>query len=141
MNPQSLFRLIEKYLSIPAIQESLGVDPAARGPFKMSSSTTNLPFWAIMDAARPPHAQDLVGALLERGVRVLAYAGDLDWVCNWVGVDRWTRALDWTGGEEFRKAELREWEVDGAVAGSVRTYGGFSFATVHRAGHLVRFCP
>ena len=25
-----------------------------------------------------------IGALLERGVRVLIYVGENDWICNWV---------------------------------------------------------
>lgn len=29
-----------------------------------------------------------IAALLERGVRVLIYVGENDWICNWV-CDRW----------------------------------------------------
>ena len=65
------------------------------------------------------------------------YAGDYDFISNWIGIDRWTRALEWTGGEAFASAELRAWKVDGADAGKVRSYGDFTFATVHRAGHMV----
>ena len=74
---------------------------------------------------------------------MLIYAGDYDFVCNWVGNMRWTLDLEWKGSEEFRNAELRGWfldadaEKESEAAGLVRSSGNFSFATVHGAGHLV----
>lgn len=47
--------------------------------------------------------------------------------------------LDWTGKGAFRAAGSREWKVDGAVAGLVRSGGGLTFVTLDGAGHLV--CP
>ena len=35
--------------------------------------------------------------VLEGGVHVLVYSGDLDYICNWMGGDAWTRALQWSG--------------------------------------------
>merc|ERR1711924_523029 len=35
--------------------------------------------------------------LLEGGVKVLIYAGDMDFICNWIGNKAWTLALDWSG--------------------------------------------
>lgn len=50
-----------------------------------------------------------------------------------------TLALEWTGQEEFTSQPLREWMVDGAVAGLTRSAGPFTFVTLDGAGHMV--CP
>lgn len=49
-----------------------------------------------------------------------------------------TLALEWTGQEEFRADELKEWTVDGKPAGVVRSGGGLTYATIAGAGHMVR---
>jgi carboxypeptidase C (cathepsin A) len=82
---------------------------------------------------------DWVAALLERNIRVLVYVGSSDWICNWIGNEKWTLAMDWSGKEEFNKQSLRQWMVDGKVAGVTRTSGNFTFATIDGAGHYVSF--
>lgn len=113
----------------------LGVEKDFPGNFTLLNLDLNLAFWARLDAV--PGVTAYVTSLLERGVRVLVYVGDYDFVCNLVGVERWTRELEWSGGEQFAKTELRTWEVDGAPAGKTKSYGNFTFATIHAAGHLV----
>jgi carboxypeptidase C (cathepsin A) len=83
-------------------------------------------------------SDDQVAALLERGVRVLIYVGTYDWICNWIGNERWTLDLQWSGREEFVKEELRPWTVNGEKVGLVRSKNGLSFVTVDAAGHMVR---
>lgn len=86
------------------------------------------------------HQSDIhVAALLHRGIKVLIYVGTYDWICNWVGNERWTLALDWNGKNEFGKLGLREWDVEGKRAGRVRSSGGLTYATVEGAGHMVCF--
>ncbi|KAA1476372.1 hypothetical protein DENSPDRAFT_884280 [Dentipellis sp. KUC8613] len=80
-----------------------------------------------------------VSALLERGIFVLLYVGDYDWICNWVGSERWTLALEWSGQKEFQAQALRAWTVDGEAAGVTRKAGRLTFATVKGAGHMVPF--
>lgn len=69
--------------------------------------------------------------------------GSYDWICNWVGNERWTLALEWSGQEEFRSQKLREWTVGGVKAGVTRSAknGLFTFATVDGAGHMVCLVP
>ena len=86
------------------------------------------------------HATELyVAELLARDVNVLIYAGTIDFICNWVANERWMLDLEWSGKEGFGKEELREWVVYGKVAGKTRSFGGFTFATVYGAGHMVCF--
>jgi hypothetical protein len=79
-----------------------------------------------------------VAGLLERGVRALIYVGEHDWICNHVGNARWVAALDWSGHAAYAGADERVWEVDGAGAGRVRSAGPLTFATIRKAGHMVR---
>ena len=70
-------------------------------------------------------------------IRVLIYAGDADFICNWIGNKAWAVDLEWAHGAEFAAAPDEEWTVDGAVAGKRRTVSGFSFVQVYDAGHMV----
>jgi carboxypeptidase C (cathepsin A) len=78
-----------------------------------------------------------IAGLLERGVRVLLYAGSYDMACSWLTTDRASLAIEWTGQEVFSEAPMREWEVDGQKAGKVRSSGLLSFASIYGAGHMV----
>jgi cathepsin A (carboxypeptidase C) len=122
------------YLNKKDVQELLGVRPARK--YLVYSPTVNFAFGSTMDIARG--TTDYVAALLERNVRVLIYAGSYDWVCNWVGTERWTLALEWSGQVAFRAEPLQEWTVDGKRAGKTRSAEGFTFATVDATGHMVR---
>lgn len=82
-----------------------------------------------------------VSALLERGVRVLIYVGKNDWICNHVGNEAWTRALEWSGHEAFAGEPLRAWNVSEKQAGMTRSAQGLTFATVEGAGHMVPYYP
>lgn len=42
--------------------------------------------------------------LLTNDVDVLIYAGDLDYICNYLGNKAWTLALDWAYKNEFNSA-------------------------------------
>ncbi len=80
-----------------------------------------------------------VAALLEHDIDVISYVGEYDWICNYHGNAQWTNKLKWSGGAAFAAAEMREWTVDGKVAGTVKSSGGLTFATVHAAGHMVPY--
>ncbi|KAJ7479723.1 Alpha/Beta hydrolase protein [Mycena latifolia] len=84
-------------------------------------------------------SSEYVGALLERGVCVLIFAGTYDVVCNWLGNEAWTLALEWSGQAEFSALPLREWTVAGKRAGKTRAARGLTFATVDAAGHVVPY--
>ena len=75
-----------------------------------------------------------VADLLNEGVPALIYAGDLDFVCNYLGNRAWTLNLDWNHKAEFNAAEEKDWNSGG---GLVRTAGGLTFLQVYDAGHMV----
>jgi len=81
--------------------------------------------------------QYTVPALLAADVDVLIYAGDADFICNWMGNKAWTLALEWPGAGGFTAAADHDWEVAGQKAGTARSSGGFTFLQVNNAGHMV----
>ena len=117
------------------MQALLGVDPA-----HSNYTAINMELNARFEAAGDFYsfrAEDYVAALLERGVDALIYAGATDWICNWVGNERWTLALQWSGQEEFSGQPLMDWKHDGKRAGRTRSAKGLTYATVEGAGHMV----
>ncbi|KAH9855497.1 serine carboxypeptidase [Lenzites betulinus] len=128
----------QKFLSSNATQELLGVDPAKRGQFAHISRKVYDAFMGNSDWFGWP-ANMYLAALLERGVRALVYVGQSDYICNWIGNDRMTLALEWTQQEQFRGQPLVPWLVDGEAAGLTRSGGGLTFATITGAGHFAPF--
>lgn len=134
INALYAIRFLERYLNTVDIRDALGVD-SEFGNFTLTNFVLNEAFWFNGD---PFHLnQYYIAELLARGVRVLIYVGAYDFVANWVGSERWTVKMEWTGKEKFGKEELKEWSVLGKPAGLAREYGNFSFATIYGAGHLV----
>ena len=41
--------------------------------------------------------------MLEGGIDILVYAGDADFICNWMGNLAWVNAMDWKGKEAFNE--------------------------------------
>ncbi|KAJ7651843.1 serine carboxypeptidase [Mycena rosella] len=118
---------IRAHLDRPGVRNALGVDPAVAANFSSCEPTINSAFRAQLD----------------RGVRVLIYVGTYDWTCNWVGNERWTLALEWSGQAEFATQPLHPWAVGGDFskgrAGLARSAKRLMFATIDGAGHLVPY--
>ncbi|KAK7001939.1 carboxypeptidase [Favolaschia claudopus] len=126
---------IAKFLNREDVQSTLGISPGIT--YTSCSDKVNLDFTWTLDFMKG--ATEYVAALLERDIRVLIYVGSYDWICNWLGNEAWTLALEWSGHEEFNAQPLEDWVVDGKRAGKTRSAKGFTFATVDGAGHLVPF--
>jgi cathepsin A (carboxypeptidase C) len=126
---------IESYLNRPDIQEILGVDVAYKG----CNMDVNLKFLMAGDWMRPyvTHVPDLLHA----GIKILIYAGDADYICNYMGNRAWSLALEWEGADGFNAAPELDWvsQSTGKKAGIVRHFGGFAYLTVFEAGHMVPY--
>ena len=123
------FDNVDKYLNSKTLQNALGVNQE----WKSCNFQVNFQFGADW----MKNYQDQVPDLLENGIRVLIYAGDVDYICNWLGNKAWTKALPWAGKDGFNAANDDTWNVDGKSAGKFRHYQGFTFLQVHLAGHMV----
>ena len=76
-----------------------------------------------------PYVKDLLNA----GIPTLIYAGDVDFICNYLGSRAWTRALDWDGRDAFQGAAEHDWKG----AGLARSAQGLTYLQVYDAGHMV----
>jgi len=74
-----------------------------------------------------------VTVVLEAGLPILVYSGDLDYQCNWFGGHNWTNHLYWSGQTQFENAEFEEL----SDYGEFKNYEKFTFYKVFKAGHLV----
>jgi carboxypeptidase C (cathepsin A) len=115
----------------------LGVDPFITSKSTPCYNNVSSAFDATLDGDHTSKFQ--VAALLEHGIRALIYAGTFDWICNWVGNERWTLALEWSGQTDYVAQPKKDWKVNGKRAGQVRSAKGLTFATVDGAGHMVSF--
>ncbi|KAJ1946056.1 hypothetical protein FBU59_002132 [Linderina macrospora] len=125
---------IDTYLNNPAIQRALGAEVAH---FESCSDKVGTGFSLSGDHSKPFHLY--IPPLLADNIRVLIYAGDADFTCNWYGNKAWSLDLEWLGKAEFNAASDRAWLVEGKDAGEVRTHGNFTFLRVFGAGHMVPY--
>jgi cathepsin A (carboxypeptidase C) len=81
----------------------------------------------------------LVPELLKK-IPVLIYAGDADFICNWLGNRAWVNALEWEGQEGFSKADTKGLKIPGDKEskdyGNVKSSGNFTFMQIYKAGHM-----
>jgi cathepsin A (carboxypeptidase C) len=75
--------------------------------------------------------------MLASNIRVLIYAGDVDFICNYMGNKAWTLAMEWPHKADFNAAVDTEWSANGKTAGMARSSNGFTFLQVYDAGHMV----
>ncbi|KAF8551277.1 alpha/beta-hydrolase [Imleria badia] len=123
-----------EYLSRNTTRAALGVDKAAPG-FTVYNPTIDDAFAANLDQFHETYTE--IAQLLERGVRVLVYAGTHDWICNWLSNEIWTLNMPWSGQQAFASQPLRDWQFNGVVAGQTRSANGLMFITFYEAGHMV----
>merc|ERR1712157_339741 len=126
------FSNIESFMNNQTVKEALGVPEEV--VWQDCNNTVN----AMFASDWMKNFDQQVVKLLEGGVKVLIYAGDMDFICNWIGNKAWTMALEWSGKEAFNAASDREVVLrgDGESVGEARYADNFSFFRIYDAGHL-----
>jgi carboxypeptidase C (cathepsin A) len=83
--------------------------------------------------------ETVVPGMLADGIRVLVYAGEDDFICNYLGNARWVAKMDWAGHDAYNeKAQSpAPWVVDGEQAGTAIEQDNLTFLRVFKAGHMV----
>jgi cathepsin A (carboxypeptidase C) len=66
--------------------------------------------------------------LLNDDIPALIYAGDVDFICNYLGNKAWVTELNWNNSEDFKKAEDHGWNNG---AGLAKTAGKLTFLQVY----------
>ena len=75
------FSVVKKFLNNETLRLQMGVDPEA-GEYNPVSPIVQSTFITEVDMFQP--TQFYLAELLERGVKILIYAGTYDMICNWV---------------------------------------------------------
>ena len=126
---------IDTFLNKPETQKAIGVQKVYKG----CQMNINLKFLLAGDWMKP-YVRDLP-PLLEKGIRVLIYAGDADFICNWKGNKAWVKELDWSEKEGFEAAPDTDWtsKITGKPLGELRSFSKLSFLRIFEAGHMVPY--
>jgi cathepsin A (carboxypeptidase C) len=97
------FTDVKTFLGQPHVLDALGVRPGIE--WQSCNFTVNA---AFQDDWMQSYA-DAVPPLLANGTRVMIYAGDVDFICNWLGNRAWTLELDWPGKDAFNAEGEHLW--------------------------------
>lgn len=125
---------ITEYLNKPEVIKATGAEVES---FDSCNFDINRNFLFHGDWMKPYHR--LVPGLLEQ-IPVLIYAGDADFICNWLGNRAWTEALEWPGHEDFAAAELEDLVLSTdpeKKIGQVKSSGNLTFMRLFGGGHMV----
>ncbi|KAG0244091.1 Alpha/Beta hydrolase protein [Mortierella sp. GBAus27b] len=125
---------MQDYLNKKDVMNDLGVQV---NKFQSCNMQINMRFMLNGDWMKPFHL--MVPPLLEDGIRVLIYAGDADYICNWMGNKAWSIELPWSGQEKMEADEDKRWYANGHHAGDVRSSGALTFLRIFDGGHMVPY--
>lgn len=126
------------FLNSEFVKNALGVDPEVK-EFHSCDQDVGAGFFFTGDLMLPH--QQYVAHLLENDVPVLLYAGDKDYICNWIGNNEWSNALPYSGHEQFAHASFKPFVADFSDKpnGVVKNHDKFTFIRIFDAGHMVPF--
>lgn len=119
------------FFDSPEVKAALGVHPGVH--WEPCSSAVHELFTTDWQS----NYDYLIPVLLDAKVRVLVYAGDMDFICNYVGNLNWVKSLAWPGQQDFVAAPDNEFKVGERWAGTERRAGLLSFVRIYGAGHMV----
>ena len=126
---------IQEYLNKAEVMEALGAEVDS---YDSCNFDINRNFLFAGDWMQPFHR--LVPGILEQ-IPILIYAGDADFICNWLGNLAWTVELEWPGQKAYVKAPLEDFKLldDGSKLGSVKSAGNFTYMRLHAGGHMIPY--
>ena len=124
---------ITKWLNKDEVKSALGVEVST---YDSCNFDVNRDFMLQGDWMKPMH--HLIPKILEE-IPVLIYAGDADFICNWLGNQAWTNALEWDGAKSFSKAKIEDLVIDDKPYGKVKSNGKLTFMQIYEAGHMTPF--
>jgi len=122
---------VTKYLDTPSVRQAIHVNTTTMGTkaWQACSNTVN---YNRADVNAP--MESVWQNLIDVGtLRLVVFSGDDDTVCATLGSMHWI----WNMGLSTVKAWHSWYDADGQVGGYLSIFKGFSFATVHTAGHTI----
>lgn len=126
------FTDIGTFVNQPGVRKALGLLPSDRA-WQECNMMVNLLFFTDFMQTFASN----VASLLDDGLRVLIYAGQADYICNWFGNREWINLLEWNGKSEFNKAGQHDWIIMNKSVGTIQQYQNLTFISIKDAGHMV----
>ncbi|TFK55411.1 alpha/beta-hydrolase [Heliocybe sulcata] len=80
----------------------------------------------------------LLPKVVER-IPVLLFAGDQDFICNYVGVEGLIQAMEWGGEKGLGKVQTQSWTVNNQPAGTWVSSRNLTYAKIFNASHMVGY--
>ncbi|KAK4575048.1 hypothetical protein LTR86_000900 [Recurvomyces mirabilis] len=126
---------IQEYLNRKEVMEALGAEV---DKYDSCNFDINRNFLFQGDWMQPFHR--LVPGILKE-IPILVYAGDADFICNWLGNLAWTQALEWPGQKKYAKAPMEDLKLmdDGTKIGAVKSGANLTFIRLHAGGHMIPY--
>lgn len=82
---------------------------------------------------------DTLSSVVQSGTPVLLWAGDADWICNYLGGQRVAEAVSYSGHAAFEQKVMEPYMVQGAQKGTYKAVDNLTFLRVFEAGHEVPY--
>ncbi|BFZ56223.1 carboxypeptidase C [Savitreella phatthalungensis] len=134
---------IQKYLNRPEVMKAVGAEVDQYASCNMD---INKNFLFAGDWMRPYYTG--VQTILEAGIQVLVYAGDTDFICNWLGSKAFIESVEYADHEGMTADKpLKKWKMSqsignlkkGTTVGETKNSGNLTFLRVYEAGHMVPY--
>jgi cathepsin A (carboxypeptidase C) len=122
------FDNIVKFMNLPSTRKALHVSDASS---KWATCNMHVHDQFTVDAMKDMSSN--VIDLLDNDIATLIYAGDTDFICNYLGNKAWTDELKWKHHKEYKHSEPYDWKKQGMA----KSYKGLTFLQVYDAGHMV----
>jgi len=91
-----------------------------------------------LNEAADPSSITLLPSVIER-IPVLLFAGDKDFVCNYMGIESMIQGMSWNGETGLGKGSTKTWSVNNQPAGTWVTSRNLTYAKVFNASHMVPY--
>ncbi|EPS38585.1 hypothetical protein H072_7670 [Dactylellina haptotyla CBS 200.50] len=117
------------YLKSARVKRAIGAEGNFHG---WNNPAITLAFYRSGDVGMP--IQRVMPHVLSK-IPVLVYAGDSDYICNWLGIKDWTEAVPWSGKAKYNKVRLTPWVVNGKTVGQKKSANGLTFIRMYNSGH------
>ncbi|KAG1735006.1 alpha beta-hydrolase [Suillus lakei] len=85
-----------------------------------------------------PSSVTLLPSVLEK-IPVLLFAGDQDFICNYMGIETMIKSLTWNGEKGLGKVQTKSWTVNGTPAGTWVSSRNLTYAKIFNASHMVPY--
>lgn len=130
-HPPIVYDYSQDFLTSNKTRKAIGAETS----FTDCSGSVHSAFSKAGDWMLPIHRK--VPGLLAK-IPVLVYAGDADWICNWLGNQAWTNNLEWPGKAAFNSAATKPATLpNGKEYGTIKHANGLAFMRVYAASHFV----